>query len=155
MQALVSHRNAFFMWKDYKRFILSESAAEELFSLVLKVISKTSFETFTFTFCSLVLKYKKVISKTFFETFTFTCFSGILISWYEINSSYRVIIYYLTFFSLSVCVFVFPMYLSLYLSFPSLLWFPWHFPKVAARPGTVFVFWRTNRLGCEGRGGDR
>ena len=78
MQALVSHRNAFFMWKDYKRFILSESAAEELFSLVLKVIPKTLFETFTFTFCSLVLKYTKVISKTFFETFTFTCFHNII-----------------------------------------------------------------------------
>ena len=48
MQALVSHRNAFFMWKDYKRFILSESAAEELFSLVLKVIPKNIIWNFHF-----------------------------------------------------------------------------------------------------------
>ena len=39
--------------------------------------------------------------------------------------TFFVILYSLLFLSLS-----FPMYLSLYLSFLSLLWFPWYFPKV-------------------------
>ena len=47
------------------------------------------------------------------------------------------------------CLFVclslsFSVYLSLYLSFLSWLWLPWHFPKVAARHGTPFGFYKTN-----------
>ena len=39
------------------------------------------------------------------------------------------------FLSLFIFVFVFPMYLSLHLSFLSLLWLPWHFTKVTTFPG--------------------
>ena len=47
------------------------------------------------------------------------------------------------------CLFVclslsFSVYLSLYLSFLSWLWLLWHFPKVAARHGTPFGFYKTN-----------
>ena len=52
------------------------------------------------------------------------------------------------FLSLSIFafVFVFPMYLSLHLSFLSLLWLPWHFPKVfygihAFRHGSLLYFY--------------
>ena len=69
-----------------------------------------------------------------------------------ILSSYRVIICYLTLFSLSFCVFVFPMYFYLYLSFPSLLWLPCHFPKVATFPATLAKL-RGRQKNCQGMGG--